>query len=466
MSKKSRRDFIKMGAATGGLFVAARKVTANAYVLEADQEPQKVSANDKIRFATIGIGSQGSGNTRNSIQTGMAELAAVADIYDGRRERAQEVWGKQVYTTRDYREILARNDIDAVIVATPDHWHAQICVDALKAGKHVYCEKPIVQMLPDGHKVIKAEKETGKVFQVGSQRVSSIVYRKAKELLATGVIGDLNMVDIWLNRRSPMSAWQYSIPPDATPERIDWDRFLGKAPKVPFEPVRLFRWRNYRAYGTGIGGDLFIHLFSGLHFMVGSNGPSRVLGTGGLRYWKDGRDVPDVLLGLCDYPQTADRPGFNVSLRVNFVDGSVDPNGFEDAGYRLVGSDGVISLSNRGFTLSRKQRSKEPGYGIDTFPKAIQDQFLKEYRAKYPQAAPSINQSSDEIYSAPPGYSDSLDHFRNFFEAIRSGGKAVEDATFGVRAAGPALLTNQSYYENRIMNWNPEAMKIADDGGK
>jgi hypothetical protein len=116
--------------------------------------------------------------------------------------------------------------------------------------------------------------------------------------------------------------------------------------------------------------------------------------------------------------------------------------------------------------LTRKQRSKEPGYGIDAFPKAVQDQFLKEYRAKYPMAAPAVSQSSDEVYSAPPGYSDSLDHFRNFFNAIRSGGKVIEDATFGVRAAGPALLTNQSFYDSRIMNWNPEAMKMTDDNGK
>ena len=463
MSNKSRRDFIKMGAA-GSLFIGARKVSANEYVLAAEQEPQKTG--DKIRLATIGIGGQGSADTRTALQTGMAELVAVADVYDGRRERAQEIWGKQIFTTRDYREVLARSDVDAVIVATPDHWHSQICVEAMKAGKHVYCEKPVVQKLPDGHKVIKAERETGKIFQVGSQRVSSILYAKAKELLASGAIGDLVMVDIWLNRRSPQAAWQYSIPPDATPERIDWDRFLGNAPKVAFEPVRLFRWRNYRDYGTGIGGDLFIHLFSGLHFMVGSNGPSRVYGTGGLRYWKDGRDVPDVLLGLCDYAQTSARPGFNVSLRVNFVDGSVDPNAFEDSGYRLVGSEGVIALGGRSVTLTRKQRSKEPGFGIDTFPKSVQDEFLKEYRAKYPVAAPATSQSSDEIYSAPPGYSDSLDHFRNFFNAVRSGNRVVEDATFGVRAAGPALLTNQSYYESRIMNWNPETMKMIDESGK
>src|SRR5882724_3120857 len=280
MKKTSRRDFIKAGAAAG-LLVSATKVSANQYILDANQEPAKVSPNDKVRFATIGLGIQGTGDTRNAVATGLAEFVAVADIYDGRRERAQEVYGKQIFTTRDYREILARKDIDALIIATPDHWHSQICIDALKAGKHIYCEKPMVQKLPDGHKVIKAEKESGKVFQVGSQRVSSIIYAKAKELLASGAIGELNLVEAWWNRSSAIGAWQYSIPPDASAAPIDWDRFLGRAPKRPFEPIRLLRWRNYKDYGTGVAGDLFVHMFSGIHFVVGSNGPTRAMASGG-----------------------------------------------------------------------------------------------------------------------------------------------------------------------------------------
>jgi predicted dehydrogenase len=465
MNKTSRRSFIKLGA-TSVLIAGASKVSAKEYLLEPQQDSKPVSANDKIRIALIGAGGQGSGDTETALRTGQAELVAVADVYDGRRERAQERWGKNVFTTRHYEEVLNRKDVDAVIIGTPDHWHAQIAVDAMDAGKDVYCEKPVVQILADGHKVIKAEKKTGRIFQVGSQRVSSIVFAKAKELLAAGTIGNLVLVEAWINRRSPQAAWQYSIPPDANTERIDWDRFLGNAPKVPFDARHIFRWRNYRAYGTGIGGDLFIHLFSGLHFIVGSNGPTRVLGTGGLRYWNDGRDVPDVLLGLCDYPKTDKHPAFNVSLRVNFADGSVDPNAFEDSGYRLVGSDGVIAIGNRGVTVTRKQRPKEPGYNIDTFPKAIQDEFLQAYRKQYPPVGNQISQSGEEVYAAPSNYSDSLDHFRNFFAGVRSRQSVVEDSTFGVRAAGPALLTNQSYFENRIMNWDPEKMRPSDEGGK
>ena len=161
------------------------------------------------------------------------------------------------------------------------------------------------------------------------------------------------MVEAWWDRNSAIGAWQYSIPPDATPENIDWDRFLGRAPKVPFEPVRLFRWRNYRDYGTGVAGDLFVHLFSGMHFVTGAIGPTRVYATGGLRFWKDGRDVPDVLLGLYDYPATEAHPAFNLALRVNFVNGAGETSGF-----RFVGSEGIMTIDNGVTRLQAAARNR------------------------------------------------------------------------------------------------------------
>ncbi|HML17665.1 MAG TPA: Gfo/Idh/MocA family oxidoreductase, partial [Bryobacteraceae bacterium] len=283
---------------------------AAPFLAPASQAQETASPNDRVQIALIGAGGQGSADANNSIANG-SKLVAAADVYQSRLERAKEVWGKDLFTTRDYREVLARKDVDAVIIATPDHWHQRISIDAMNAGKDVYCEKPMVQLVSDGAAVIEAEKRTARIFQVGSQRVSSILYQKAKDLLASGAIGDLNLVEAWWDRNDPIGAWQYSIPPDATPANIDWDRFLGRAPKVPFEPIRLFRWRNYRDYGTGVAGDLFVHLFSGMHFITGASGPSRVYATGGLRFWNDGRDVPDVFLGLYDYAK------FNLALRVN-----------------------------------------------------------------------------------------------------------------------------------------------------
>ena len=416
------------------------------------------SANDNVQIAIIGAGGMGMGDVTSSLSVGGVKLVAAADIYQGRLVHSQERWGKDVFTTRDYREVLARPDVDAVIVATPDHWHQKISVDAMTAGKDVYCEKPMVQRVDDGYPVIEAQKKTGRILQVGSQRVSSIVYKKAQELMQGGAIGELNMIEAWWDRNSAIGAWQYSIPPDATPENIDWDRFLGRAPKVPFEPVRLFRWRNYRDYGTGVAGDLFVHLFSGMHFVTGAIGPTRVYATGGLRFWKDGRDVPDVMLGLYDYPKTDKHPAFNLALRVNFVDG-----GAENSGFRFIGSEGILTI-DRGVTVSKTPREAEPGYTIETFAQETQEQFLKDYRRKYPQQRPTadaIRPQAEETFLPPRGYNDHVDHHRNFIEAVRSRKAVVEDPVFGFRAAGPALLSNISYFERRVCAWNPETMKLS-----
>jgi predicted dehydrogenase len=453
--KTTRREFIKLTTAT-----TLAAATSTTILATGQPEPrERVSPGDKIRFALIGAGGQGMSDTREALKVPGVELVAVSDLYDGRLTRAKEIWGDQLFTTRDYREVLARSDVDAVVIATPDHWHMRISNDAMNAGKDVYCEKPMVQTLEQGRHVIETSRKTNRVFQVGSQRVSSIVYKKAKELLASGAIGELNMVEAWWDRSNAIGAWQYSIPPDASPETVDWDRFLGEAPKRSFDATRFFRWRNYRDYGTGVAGDLFVHLFSGLHFIVGTNGPTRVMSTGGTRYWNDGRDVPDVMLALCDYAKSATYPAFNLALRVNFAAGAV-----ENSGFRFIGSEGVMTVSGV-LTVARKQRPKEPGYTIDTFPKATQAAFLKEYRAKYPENKQEIIGSNQDTYAPPPGYSDSAEHFATFFEGMRARKSVVEDAVFGFRAAGPALLTNRSYFDNRAYDWNAETMTVSKERG-
>jgi predicted dehydrogenase len=445
-------------ATTRRHFLGATGAAGVATGLAAGQT--RVAANDKIRIATIGHGGMGSGDTRYARAIPGVELAAVCDIYDGRLTHAREIYGKSIFTTRDYREILARKDIDAVIIATPDHWHSRISVEALAAGKDVYCEKPMVQQVGQGKEVIAAQESSGRIFQVGSQYVSSMVYQKARELLKAGTIGQLNLVEAWLDRNTAIGAWQYSIPPDATPANIDWDRFLGSAPKHPFDPVRLFRWRNYRDYGTGVAGDLFVHLLSGLHFSTGSLGPNRVFATGGLRYWKDGHDVPDVMLATLDYPAQVSHPEFTLALRVNFKSGVPQ----EQFGFRFAGSEGVITTSMSELTLSRAPAEAEPGYTISTFAQAAQDEFLREYRKKYPQTRPSadaMRPDRSEKYAPPPGYDAHREHHRNFYEAVRSRKRPVEDAVFGCRAAGPALLSNVSYFERRTCGWDAEKMDVA-----
>jgi predicted dehydrogenase len=449
MKAASRREFLKAAAAGT---VAASVPAALSPVIDARGRTGRPDG-AAVRVALIGAGGQGMGDTRTALRVPGTALKAVADIYDGRLARAKELWGADIFTTRDYREVLARPDIDAVIIATPDHWHSRIAIDAMQAGKDVYVEKPMVQQIEDGQGVIDAARHTKRILQVGSQRVSSIVYAKARELYRSGAIGELNMVEAWINRNSAIGAWQYTMPLDASPQTIDWDRFLGRAPKRPFEALRLFRWRNYRDYGTGIPGDLFVHLFTGIHFVLDSIGPTRVMATGGLRFWNDGRDVPDVMLGLYDYPKTAAHPAFTLSLKVNFAEG-----GGEDQAFHFIGPDGVITIGGAGVTLSRHSRPKDPGTTIDTFTLDMQQRILGEHHAKYPPQT-ELRPSNEEVFSPPSGYSDAYDHFVAFFDAVRSRKPVIEDAVFGFRAAAPALLTNDSYFEGRPIAWDPETMK-------
>jgi len=451
----NRRNFLKAAGAVSAasLASAARAETGKRiHVLAAQEEPARpVSANDHIQIALIGAGGQGMGDTKTAIQVPGVKLVAVADCYDGRLARSKELWGEDVFTTRDYREILARKDIDAVIIGTPDHWHKQASVDAMNAGKDVYCEKPMIHRYSDGPEMIETARTTKRILQIGSQRVSSVLYAKAKEVLAAGAIGKLNMVTAHWDRNSSMGAWNYTVPPDASPETCDWPRFLGTAPKIPFNAEHFFQWRKWKAYGSGVAGDLFVHLFSGTHFVTGSHGPTQGMATGALRYWNDGRDAQDVVLGLFDY-----REGFNLNVRVNFVDG-----GEESESLVFTGSEGTLEIGWTGVTVSRVPRETEPGLTIGTFPEAMQDRIETEYRKKYPlkhfEGAPPVG---SERYVTPEGYSDSYDHFKNFFAAVRSRQPVVEDAVFGYRAAGAALLSNLSIEKGAVVRWDPDAMKL------
>jgi len=443
----SRREFL---SATAGIGLSAN-LLAQANSLRSS------SPNDKIQIALIGCGGMGQGDARTSVSTGLTKLVAASDCYDGRLAHMKEQYGSDIFTTKDYREILARKDIDAVIIGTPDHWHQKITIDALEAKKDVYCEKPMVQHVDDGLPVVEAQSKTKGILQIGSQRVSSVIYKKAQNLFRSGALGKLNMVEAWWDRNSAVGAWEYAIPPDAGTSTCDWQQFQGRATKTDWDAKRFFRWRCYRDYGTGVAGDLFVHLFSGLHFITGAIGPTRVFATGGLRYWDDGRDVPDLLFGLYDYPETASHPAFNLILRVNFESGAK-----EDSGFRFTGSEAIMTVGEN-VTLTAAAPQTQPGYTIDTFSKGEQQAFLKTYHQKYPEAKPSptnMKTSIEDTFQAPPHYSDHRDHHLNFALAVRSRKPVVEDAVFGFRAAGPALLSNISYFEKRVVEWDATAMKM------
>ncbi len=457
MSKhSSRRNFLQK--ITTGVVGSALipEVLHAASIQRARQETIKrsrtIGSADTLQIALIGAGGMGTADANTAITVPGVKLVAACDLYDGRLADAKKNYGNDIYTTRDYREILQRKDIDAVIVATPDHWHKDISVEAMNNGKAVYCEKPMVHDVTEGSAVVDAQNRNKVVFQVGSQGLSSLGNEKAKELLAAGAIGKLNYAEGFWARNSPGGAWQYAIPADGSEKTIDWKRFLNKYPDRPLDLKRFFRWRCYKDYGTGVSGDLFVHLFSSLHFITNSKGPQKIMAMGGLRYWKDGREVPDILMGMFDYAETPEHPAFNLSLRVNFVDGTADSTYL-----RLVGSEGSMNVEWDKVTLMRNK-----AYAATDDPllatKLNKDNPLAYERKK--MVAPDAT-----VYRAEEGYKGAhYDHFHNFFSAIREKRLSVEDALFGYRAAAPALLCNDSYFTNRAVVWDPVKLKVVSAG--
>ena len=424
---------------------------------------QKISANDKIRLGVIGYGVQGHMDLDTALKVPGVELAGICDLYTGRLENAKERFGNDLYTTRNYKDLLDKKDIDAVIIATHDVWHSRITLDALAKGKHVYCEKPMVYKIAEGYPVMAAAKKSGKVLQVGSQRVSSIGYLKAKELLAAGEIGKLNMVNAVYDRQSSIGAWEYTIPKDADAMTTNWDKFIEATEKMAFDAKKFFWWRAFKEVGTGVAGDLFIHLLSGSHLITNSKGPESIYSTGQFSYWKDGRNMPDVMSGVLQYPDSKEHAAFQMTLQVNFISGT----GGQEI-IQLVGSEGIIVVRGNNITVKHSLLPEAPGFGgydsLFTFSKKMQEDLQKEYDAKWTVEQRNKKTKPDIIFRAPEGYSDHLDHFTNFFDSIRTGKPVVEDAEFGFRAAAPALACNESYFKKKIIHWDPVQLKLKSAG--
>ncbi|MEZ0483329.1 Gfo/Idh/MocA family protein [Fibrella aquatica] len=459
----SRRQFLQQIGATS-LVAASSPFSSLAAQAKAEERilhyEKPISSSDTIRLGVIGYGVQGHFDLNTALKVPGVELAGICDLYTGRLDNAKETYGPQLYTTRNYKELLARKDIDAVIIATHDVWHSRITLDALAAGKHVYCEKPMVYKISEGYPVIAAAKKSGKVLQVGSQRVSSLGYAKAKELLAAGEIGKLNMVNAVYDRQSSIGAWEYTIPKDADAMTTDWERFIAvTGKKMPYDGKKFFWWRAFKEVGTGVAGDLFIHLLSGSHFITNSKGPQSIYSTGQFSYWKDGRNLPDVMSGVMQYPDSPEHAAFQLTLQVNFISGT----GGQEV-IRLVGSEGVIDVIGNNISIKHSLMPEAPGFGgydsVFTFAKSMQDEMKAEYDAKWTADQRKRPKKEDIVFKAPDGYSDHLDHFTNFFDSVRTGKVVVEDATFGFRAAAPALSCNTSFLTKKIVNWNPVAMKL------
>lgn len=441
----SRREFMKCTAGVAGATLAARSILLEPSRLDAFPLPGP--SGDRVRLGIIGVGMQGSGLLRNAIRLPGVECVAACDLYDGRRELAKQIVEKEIPTTRQYKELLDNPEIDCIIAAVPDHWHKRIVVDCCAAGKDVYCEKPMTHFVGEGFEMLAAEQKNQRIVQIGSQRRSSIVYAKAKELYEKGAIGDVCLVEASMGRNNPCGAWEYTVPPDLSPETVDWETWLGTAPKKPFNALHFTRWRCWQDYGEGIPGDLFVHLLTGIHYIAGiAAPPDRAFSTGGLFRWKDGRDVPDVLTTVYDYPS------FRATIRVTLNTESSEVT-------RFMGTGGSLEIRDGDLYFSRQEGS-DNGPCSPGWPRKIRAEYAQEWHKEHDRAPGTATPAEATRFYAPPGYSEGRDHLWNFFESVRTRRPSVEDVTFGNHTAIACHMANYSYFNKTVARWDAGAKKI------
>jgi predicted dehydrogenase len=398
----------------------------------------------------IGVGMQGSGLLSESIKLPGVECAAACDLYDGRHTLAREIVRSDLPVTRRYQQLLDDKTIDCIVAAVPDHWHKQIVVDAVGAGKDIYCEKPMSHTAADGVAMLDAARKSGRIVQIGSQRVSSQICTKAKELLAQGVLGDLMLIEGWLGRNDPTGAWQYPPPPDLSPANLDWNTWQGDVvPKVPFNPFIFARWRCWKEYGTGVAGDLLVHLISGMMFILGVNEPPRqAQAVGGIRRWKDGRNTPDVHLINYYY---GDLP---VSMRLNL--------GTEiQEAYWFHGSKGVLELTGSRITVTPQSgRDSWPSYYTGSYPSAMRQAYEEQWHKDNDPKPGQVLPFTESRTFIAPDFDDTRVHLWNFFEAVRSRKPVVEDVVFGHHAALACHMANEAYYRRAAVTWDEASKTI------
>jgi predicted dehydrogenase len=412
--------------------------------------PQAMAAaGERVRFGMIGIGMQGSGLLGTAITLPGVECVAAADLYDGRHTLAREITGNpNLPATRHYRELLERKDIDCIVAAVPDHWHMRVVVDACNAGKDIYCEKPMSHAAAQGFEMVEAARKNSRIVQIGSQRVSSVLCAKARELYREGAIGDVEMVELTLGRNDPTGAWEYPPPLDLSPANLDWDTWLNDAPKIPFDKYRFARWRCWKEYGTGVGGDLMVHLISGMLFTLGWNeAPRSASALGGIFRWKDGRNMPDLHAVLFDYH------GVPVYVRLGL--GTETP---ELA--RFMGPKGILD-ANGGELRHSPQRGVDtaPSYYSSSFPGKMRAEYVRQWEAAH-EVTPGHEPMSDDTVYKGNDWDDVRPHLWSFFQAVKSRKPVAEDAVFGNHAAIACHMANESYFRGKPVSWDEGKRQI------
>ena len=416
----TRREFLGAAAALTG---------ASALQAARPASPRVIGANDRINVGMIGVGTRGFGHVRTlkklTDTNAQLQIVAISDIYQLRRDRARDYLKlSEKDLTLEYHDLLARPDVDAVFIATPDHWHYRMATDALIAGKDVYLEKPMTYKIEEAKILADHVKKSGRVMQIGSQYASEPIYHKARELMKDNIIGQPLLVQGTYSRSSKYGEWDYHVDPEGTPETIDWKRFLGSAPSRPFNADRFFRWRKYWDYSGGISTDLLYHRLTPFLYVLGPQFPTRVSANGGIYVHKD-REVPDTFSTCIEYQD------FQVIMTSSMA--SHAPN-------RL------IPPAIMGHQATMEFRSSKE---LVIVPDEV---FATDFKAKHGVESLHIPIAATDFPTA---------HIQNFFDCIRTRQQPVLDAEYGYKIMVAIGLGVEAYREGRQMTWDAKAEKPA-----
>ncbi len=477
----SRRIFLKNTAkGTAGLVLGSSISTFAAR----KKFSRKNSPNDTIGIGIIGPGGRGRGllasigfvhpdakkrrsrsvETRSGVSEEFElpnlELRGACDVYEGNLNKTMEIAkasGSRATAYKDYRKLLENKDIDVVIIATPDHWHAPVTIDAANAGKDIYVEKCMTHNIPETKNLVKAVKVNKRILQLGHQGRQSEIYKRAKELVEQGTLGNITLVQTFTNRNTPNGAWVYNIPDDASTKTVDWGRYLGNAPWREFDPRRVFRWRLFWDYGTGLAGDLMTHEWDGVDHILNVGIPHSVVSSGGIYYYKDGRDVPDVWQVTMEYPERDLTVTYNATLANSHRRGQL-----------YMGSDATMNMTG-GLNVYVDKNSKRYADKIRNGELKLLNPMLA-FQAESGRKIEEIT-SATEKWTIDKGLlytftsegrmvNTTMLHLKEFLDCVRSRAKTSCNEDVGFNEAITAHMATQSYLQGRKITWNPKRKDI------
>jgi predicted dehydrogenase len=403
-SSLSRRSFLKASAAA----------TAAASALALPASAQPVGANERLNIGLIGTG----GRCRHLMQAlakiPNTRMTALCDVYEPHLEQAQKLADPAAATFRDYHQLLARKDVHAVLIASPDHWHVPMTVDAVAAGKDVYVEKPLTHALAEGRTVLEAHAKHKRVVQIGTQQRSMPHIRRARELVQQGLLGEVHKVHLTWNRNTDRVR---KGPQNVDAMRLDWKRFLGNAPQQPFDDYRFRNWRWFWDFGNGILTDLMVHWIDVVHWVLALDHPLRAVTVGGNYISAGIWQTPDTIQTLLVYPG-----GVQIHFEGTFC------NAHRGSMVTFMGTDATLYIDRGRFELTPEPRSKQPP----------QEQVL------------GTGPRGRDFYDRPDG---ELLHLQDWIDAIRNSRQPSATVQDGVRAAAAAHLGNQAFRGTGVAEW-------------